>query len=75
MTSIVPLIGSLVGAVLAAVLLWSVSQLRLGVEVENFAWAMAIGVLIGVVTTLVFQTMPNFDGVAGPWSPSSSRLL
>jgi putative membrane protein len=59
------LIGSLISAVIAGLIIWIVAKLKLGLEVESFAWAMIAGVLIGVVTNLIMQFMTDFGGWGG----------
>jgi len=59
------LIGSLVSAVIAGLIIFIIAKLNLGLEVESFAWAMIAGVFIGVVTNLVTQFTSDFGGWAG----------
>ena len=59
------LIGSLISAVIAGLVIWIVSKFKLGLEVESFVWAMIAGVFIGVVTNLIMQFMTDFGGWGG----------
>ena len=59
------LIGSLISAVIAGLVIWIVAKLNLGLEVESFVWAMIAGVFIGVVTNLIMGFMTDFGGWAG----------
>lgn len=59
------LIGSIISAVIAGLLIWIIAKLKLGLEVESFGWAMIAGVFIGVVTNLVMMFMTDFGGWGG----------
>ena len=65
MDFIAALIGSLISAVIAGLIIWIIAKLKLGLEVESFVWAMIAGVLIGVITNLVLQLMTDFGGLGG----------
>ena len=65
MDFIAALIGSAIGAVIAGVIIWIISKLKLGLEVDNFGWAIIAGVLIGVLTNLVLSFMTDFGGLGG----------
>lgn len=56
------LVGIIIGIVLSAVvsglIIWIVSKLNLGLQVENFWWAMLAGLLIGLFTNLVMRVVP-----------------
>ena len=59
------LIGSLISAVIAGLVIFIVAKLNLGLDVESFVWAMIAGVFIGVVTNFIMQFMSDFGGWAG----------
>ncbi len=59
------LIGSLISAVIAGLVIWIVAKLKLGLEVESFVWAMIAGVFIGVLTNLLMQFTTDFGGWGG----------
>ena len=59
------LIGSLISAVIAGLLIWIIAKFKLGLEVESFGWAMIAGVFIGVVTNLVLTLTTDFGGWGG----------
>ena len=56
------LIGLIIGIVLSAVIsgliIWIVSKLGLGLNVDSFGWAMLAGLLIGLATNLIMQVVP-----------------
>jgi len=58
-------IGILIGAVISGVIIWIVSKLNMGLSVDSFGWAMLAGLLIGVITTLITQFVPNLNGIVG----------
>lgn len=57
------MIGILIGAVIAGLVIWIISKLKLGLEVKNFGWAMLAGVLIGLFTNLINGALPESGGV------------
>ncbi len=59
------LIGSLISAVIAGLIIFIIAKLNLGLEVDGFVWAMIAGVFIGVLTNLVTQFTSDFGGWAG----------
>ena len=61
MDFVAALIGSAIGAVISGLIIWIISKLNLGLEVENFGWAIIAGVLIGVLTNLILQILGNFN--------------
>mgnify|MGYP001818136561 FL=1 len=52
------IIGILLSAVVSGLIIWIVSKLNLGLQVENFWWAMLAGLLIGLFTNLVMRVVP-----------------
>ena len=52
------IIGILLSAVVSGIIIWIVSKLNLGLQVENFWWAMLAGLLIGLFTNLVMRVVP-----------------
>lgn len=65
MDFVAAVIGSLIGAIIAGLIIWIIDKLNLGLEVDNFSWAIIAGVLIGVFTNLVLQFMTDFGGIGG----------
>ncbi len=61
MDFIAALIGSAIGAVISGLIIWIIGKLNLGLEVENFGWAIIAGVFIAVVTNLILQFLGNFN--------------
>lgn len=59
------LIGSLIGALIAGLVIWLVAKLNLGLEVDNFGWAVIAGAFIGALTNLILGLMTDFDGLGG----------
>ena len=52
------IIGISISAVVSGLIIWVVSKLNLGLQVENFWWAMLAGLLIGLFTNLVMRFVP-----------------
>lgn len=52
------IIGIVIGGLISGVIIWIVSKFNLGLSVENFGWAIAAGLLIGVATNLIMQVVP-----------------
>ena len=65
MDFIAAIIGSAIGAVIAGVIIWVVSRLNLGLQVESFAWAIIAGALMAVLTNLILQFVTDFGGLGG----------
>jgi putative membrane protein len=61
MDFVAALIGSAIGAVISGLIIWIIGKLNLGLEVENFGWAIIAGVLIAVLTSLIIQVLGNFN--------------
>ena len=59
------IIGVAIAAVISGAIVWIVGKLGLGLEVDNFGWAMLAGVLIGLLTNLILQFMTDFGGLGG----------
>lgn len=57
------IIGILIAAVVSGVIIWIISKLNLGLNVDNFGWAMLAGVLIGLFTNLIMKLVPTTDGI------------
>ncbi len=58
------IIGILLAAVVSGVIIWIVGKLDLGLQVDNFGWAMLSGLLIGFLTNLIMNLLPGTDGLA-----------
>jgi len=51
-------IGTVLAGLISGVILWIVSKFNLGLHVDNFGWAIAAGLLIGLATNLIMQFVP-----------------
>ena len=51
-------VGVAVAALISGAVIWAVSKLGLGLDVDSFGWAMGAGLLIGFLTNLVTQFVP-----------------
>ena len=56
-------IGILLAAVVSGVIIWIVGKLNLGLQVDNFGWAMLSGLLIGFLTNLIMKFLPGTEGL------------
>lgn len=65
MNFVAMLIGSLIGAVIAGIIIWIVSKLKLGLEVDNFLWAIIAGGIIAVFSNLILGFIPEVSGWVG----------
>ena len=52
------IIGIVLSAFVAGLIIWIVSKLNLGLRVDSFGWAMLAGLLIGLATNLIMQVVP-----------------
>ena len=52
------IIGIILSAFVAGLIIWIVSKLNLGLRVDSFGWAMLAGLLIGLATNLIMQVVP-----------------
>lgn len=57
------LIAVLLSAVISGAIIWIIGKLNLGLEVDNFGWAMLAGLLIGLLTNLAMKLLPATGGV------------
>ncbi len=52
------IIGIAISAVVSGLIIWIVSKLNLGLQVDNFGWAMLAGLLIGLFTNIIMRVVP-----------------
>lgn len=57
------IIGILLAAIVSGVIIWIVGKLNLGLQVDNFGWAVLAGILIGFFTNLLSKLIPTTDGI------------
>ena len=57
------IIGIVISALFSGLIIWIVSKLNLGVQVDSFWWAMLAGLLIGLFTNLIMQVVPSTNGI------------
>ena len=57
------IIGILLAAFVSGVIIWIVGKLNLGLQVDNFGWAMLSGLLIGFLTNLIMKFLPGTEGL------------
>ena len=62
-TIIGAIIGILLAALISGIIIWIIGKLNLGLQVDNFGWAMLAGVLIGFFTNLIMKLVPTADGI------------
>jgi uncharacterized membrane protein YvlD (DUF360 family) len=57
------MIGVLLAAIVSGSIIWFIGKMKLGLEVDNFGWAMLAGILIGFFTNLIMNLIPTTDGI------------
>lgn len=59
------IIGVIIASVISGLVIWVVSKLNLGLKVDSFGWAMLAGLIIGILTNIVMQLVPETGGLVG----------